>query len=156
MSRFTYCLFDLDGTLSASAPGITRCVQYALHCLGIEEPDLKSLETFVGPPLGDEFKRRYGFDDRTCAIAIDRYRERYRKAGIFECELYPGIQEMLQAQYEAGQKLAVASSKPEAFVKQIMEHYQQGDRRRKGPFFPGCPFGPPKESSDCHGGRPVL
>lgn len=123
MSRFAYCLFDLDGTLSESAPGITRCVQYALQCLGIEEPDLKSLETFVGPPLGDEFRRRYGFDDKTCATAIDRYRERYTKTGIFECELYPGIREMLRAEWEAGQKLAVASSKPEAFVKRIMEHF---------------------------------
>ena len=152
MSRFTYCLFDLDGTLSASAPGITRCVQYALHCLGIEEPDLKSLETFVGPPLGDEFKRRYGFDDRTCAIAIDRYRERYRKAGIFECELYPGIQEMLQAQYEAGQKLAVASSKPEAFVKQIMEHFQIA------PYFSaicGAPMDEEKQGALANGVVPV-
>ena len=44
---FQYCLFDLDGTLTDPGEGITRCVQYALRSLGIEEPDLKKLEPFV-------------------------------------------------------------------------------------------------------------
>ena len=44
-------LFDLDGTLTNSAEGITKCVQHALHLMGIEEPDLKKLEVFIGPPL---------------------------------------------------------------------------------------------------------
>ena len=48
-------LFDLDGTLTDSAPGITRCVQYALRHFGIDEPDLKKLESFVGPPLKEMF-----------------------------------------------------------------------------------------------------
>ena len=55
-----YLLFDLDGTLSESAPGITQSVQYALSTIGIEEPDLKALEHFVGPPLNTEFKKTYG------------------------------------------------------------------------------------------------
>ncbi|MDD5848547.1 MAG: HAD hydrolase-like protein [Firmicutes bacterium] len=123
MSEFLYCLYDLDGTLTESAPGITRCVQYALEGLGIHEPDLAKLETFVGPPLGDEFRRRYHLSDAQCLFAIDRYRERYRETGIFECTLYPGIRELLSAQAAAGQHLAVASSKPEAFVRQICEHF---------------------------------
>lgn len=47
---FPYVLFDLDGTLTDPKPGITQCVQYALHCMGIEEPDLDKLEPFIGPP----------------------------------------------------------------------------------------------------------
>ena len=43
-------LFDLDGTLTDSGPGITRCVQYALASFGIEEPDLEKLNCYVGPP----------------------------------------------------------------------------------------------------------
>lgn len=46
---FQYCLFDLDGTLTDPGEGITRCVQYALRSLGIEEPDpfvRKILERF--------------------------------------------------------------------------------------------------------------
>ena len=40
-------LFDLDGTLTESGEGITKCVQYALEKFGIIEPDLKKLEVFV-------------------------------------------------------------------------------------------------------------
>lgn len=147
MGRFQYVLFDLDGTLSESAPGITRSVQYALKCLGIDEPDLHKLETFVGPPLGDEFRRRYGFDDKTCLAAIDHYRERYSRTGIFECSLYPGIREMLEKEYLAGQKLAVASSKPEAFVVQIMEHFGIA------PYFTAICGAPMDEEKQGTGGR---
>ena len=48
-------LFDLDGTLTDSGPGITRCVQYALASFGIEEPDLEKLNCYVGPPLLESF-----------------------------------------------------------------------------------------------------
>lgn len=123
MGEIRYALFDLDGTLSESAPGITKCVQYALRHFGIEEPDLKKLETFVGPPLRDEFRKRYGFDDAQCTEAVEIYRERYRTTGIFECGLYEGVPEMLRKCHEKGIRLAVASSKPEVFVVQIMEHF---------------------------------
>ena len=55
---FQNILFDLDGTLTESGPGITRSVQYALHQMGIEEPDLQKLEPFVGPPLNLSFRER--------------------------------------------------------------------------------------------------
>ena len=53
---YQYILFDLDGTLTDPKIGITSCVQYALHKLGIEEPDLDELEPFIGPPLTDSFQ----------------------------------------------------------------------------------------------------
>ena len=56
MVKFKYCLFDLDGTLTDPKEGITRSVQYALRSFGIEEPDLKKLEGFIGPPLRTAFR----------------------------------------------------------------------------------------------------
>ena len=44
-------LFDLDGTLTESGEGITKCVQYALEKLGRPESDLEKLKVFIGPPL---------------------------------------------------------------------------------------------------------
>ena len=44
---FQNLLFDLDGTLTNSAEGITKCVQYALRAQNIEEPDLKKLEVLL-------------------------------------------------------------------------------------------------------------
>ena len=122
--KFRYVLFDLDGTLSESAPGITKSVQYALSALGIDEPDLKKLETFVGPPLNVEFRRLYHFDDDTTEFAVMKYREYYTKNNaIFDCNMYPGTEEMLIACKEAGIRMAVASSKPHPFVIRILENY---------------------------------
>ena len=120
---FQYILFDLDGTLTDPKPGITGCVQYALHEMGIEEPDLDRLEIFIGPPLMDSFMEFYGMERQMAERAVEKCRERFAVTGIYENELYPGMKEMLAALKEAGCHLAVASSKPEPFVKRILEHF---------------------------------
>lgn len=117
-------LFDLDGTLTASAEGITKSVQYALQKLGIEEPDLKKLESFVGPPLLEQFMKAYGMDEATARQAVIHYRKRYEEIGIYENQVYPGVQNLLQTLKSRGYQLAVASSKPIFYVRQILDYFQ--------------------------------
>lgn len=116
-------LFDLDGTLTDSGPGITKSVQYALASFGIEEPDLEKLNCYVGPPLLESFMKFAGLNREDAAQAIAKYRERYETQGIFENELYPGIPELLAYLKEQGKTLAVASSKPEKYVEKILEYF---------------------------------
>lgn len=116
-------LFDLDGTLTESGEGITKCVQYALKKLGKPESDLKKLEVFIGPPLMEQFMKYAGLDEETARRAVEYYRERYSTTGIFENRLYPGVEEMLQELKRKKYLLAVASSKPEYFVKQILDYF---------------------------------
>lgn len=116
-------LFDLDGTLINSKPGITRCVQYALQSFGIEAPDADELECFIGPPLIDSFQKYYGFSDGRAREAVEKYRERYHRVGIYECELYPDVEHVLKRLKEKGYGIAMASSKPEVSCRQIMEHF---------------------------------
>ncbi len=120
---FQYCLFDLDGTLTDSQEGIIKSVQYALKAFGIEEPDLKKLTPFLGPPLKESFMKYYGFSGEDAVKAIALYRERFAPVGIFENSVYPGIQDMLGKLREKGARLAVASSKPECYVRQILAHF---------------------------------
>ncbi len=120
---YQYILFDLDGTLTDSREGITKSVQYALDKMGIHEPDLKPLERFIGPPLYDEFRRSYGFDDAEAKQAIDFYRERFGVVGWKENLLYDGIPELLKALTEAGKTLSTASSKPAFFVDKIVKYF---------------------------------
>ena len=119
-----YILFDLDGTLTDPKKGICTCVQYALKSFGIEEPDLDKLTPFIGPPLKDSFMEFYGFSEEEAERAIVTYRERFATVGKFENEVYEGIPELLRAMKESGYHLAVASSKPEVFVKDILKHFQ--------------------------------
>lgn len=116
-------LFDLDGTLTDPKAGITRSVQYALKAYGIDEPDLDKLCPFIGPPLTDSFREFYGFTPEAAAGALRKYREYFSVTGIFENEVYDGIPQMLERLKEEGFTLAVATSKPEQYAEQILEHF---------------------------------
>ena len=119
--------FDLDGTLTESAPGITRSVAYALKKWGIEVEDLRTLEPFVGPPLAESFARYFGFTPEQCSDGIRYYREYYVNKGLFENSVYPGIEDMLRELKNAGKRLIVATSKPEEMAVRILEHFQLTD-----------------------------
>lgn len=121
--KYDIVLFDLDGTLTDPALGITNSVIYALKHFDIEVADRTELYKFIGPPLMDSFAKFYGFDNEKCKEATAYYREHYREQGIFENMVYPGMEEMLQRLRSAGLRLAVATSKPEPFAKQIIEHF---------------------------------
>ena len=118
-----YLLFDLDGTLSDSGPGVTRSAQYALEKFGIKVDDPDELKFFLGPPLKDSFMNFYGFSEEDALKAIEIYRERYRPIGIYENSLFPGVKHMLKTLKRHGAKLAVASSKPEDMVHTVLKTY---------------------------------
>lgn len=120
--KFRRILFDLDGTLSESAPGITRSAQYALHRMGIEEPDAGKLTFFAGPPLNLTFRTCYGMNDEETSRAVRFFQERYNREGLFETALYPGIEEMLKKLSASGCLLVIASSKPEPLVRKVLEY----------------------------------
>ncbi len=124
MNDKKYILFDLDGTLTDPMVGITKSVQYALKSYGIEEADLKQLTPFIGPPLKDSFMKYYNFSEKQAGEAIQRYREYFTAAGMFENRVYHGVIQLLEGLKNAGKILAVATSKPELLAKQILEHFQ--------------------------------
>lgn len=116
-------LFDLDGTLTESGEGITKSVQYALEKIGKPEPDLEKLKVFVGPPLLEQFMKYADVDEETGREAVAFYRERYSTIGIYENQVYAGIPETLASLSQKGYLLAVASSKPENYVRQILDYF---------------------------------
>lgn len=115
--------FDLDGTLTESGEGIIKSVQYALNKMGKPEEDAEKLRVFIGPPLLEQFMKYANFDKDSARQAVTYYRERYSTIGIFENRPYPGIEELLKRLHKNGYILAVSSSKPEFFVRQILEHF---------------------------------
>lgn len=117
-------LFDLDGTLTESDEGITKSVQYALGKLGKPEEDLEKLKVFIGPPLMEQFMKYADLDEETARKAVEYYRERYSEKGIFENRPYPGVEDMLKELKRKKYLLTVTSSKPEYYVKQILDHFQ--------------------------------
>ena len=120
---YKYCLFDLDGTLTDPREGITKSVQYALKKQGIEEPDIKKLEFFIGPPLRDSFMQAYGMSRQKAEESVAFYRERFAPIGVLENKIFEGIPQLLKELSENSVKIAIASSKPTVFVHQILEHF---------------------------------
>lgn len=116
-------LFDLDGTLTDPKVGITKSVAHALEYFNIKVEDTDSLCDFIGPPLAVMFAKRYGFDDAQCDKAIEVYRERFSAIGKYENTVYPYTERILAMLKERGFRLFVATSKPEKFAVDILEHF---------------------------------
>lgn len=125
--NYKYIFFDLDGTLSDSAPGIVDSVVYALEKMGVHEYDRASLTCFVGPPLTESFSKHFGFGSEDADRAVEFFREFYREKGILGNDMYAGVPEMLKALREGGKRLVVATSKPEDFARKILERYGIAD-----------------------------
>ena len=115
-------LFDLDGTLVDSAPGIHASVRFAARELGLPEPTGSQLTAMVGPPLQDGFAVTFGLHGADVGRAVAAYRAHYTGGAMFDAPPYPGIPELLAALRADGATLAVATSKPEEFAVAILEH----------------------------------
>jgi phosphoglycolate phosphatase len=123
-------IFDLDGTLTDPKVGILRCINHALESQGfprIAESGGAHLWV-VGPPLRDVFRRIVGEEAFPPLVEelVAKYRERYESVGMFENFVYPGVSDMLVRLKAAGRVLAVATTKPEAYAKRIVEHFGLG------------------------------
>ncbi len=118
-----YILFDLDGTLTDPAEGITNSVAYALSKFGIEVADKSELNKFIGPPLIPSFREFYGFSEENAKLAFSYYREYFAPHGIFENNIYSGIEKMLKKLSEENKTLILATSKPQEFAAKILEHF---------------------------------
>ena len=117
-------LFDLDGTLSDSFAGISGSILYALEKLRIPAPPRESLKSFVGPPLFNEFKRRFSMDDETAHEAVRLYREDYPRKGIYEQTPIDGAEELLKNLRSFGITVCLATSKPQDYAKKILELFK--------------------------------
>lgn len=117
-------LFDLDGTLTDPKIGITKSVQHALRSFGINIEDLDQLCPFIGPPLRDSFMEYYGFTSAEAEHATEKFREHFQDIGIFENQVYEGIEDLLRQLQNSGKQLMLATSKPEVYAKRILAHFQ--------------------------------
>ena len=119
-------LFDLDGTLTDSAPGLLKSIGYMLDDFGIERPDDDTMRTFIGPPLAVVCREHFGMSDAEAMLAVAKYREHYNEGGLlFDNDVYPGVRELLEALTLAPSRptLAVATSKPTVSATRILEHF---------------------------------
>lgn len=115
-------IFDLDGTLTDSKPGILRCLISTLdaHRVAWTGP----LDWFIGPPADQSLRRLMpDADEPSRAALLHDYRMCYAATGWAENSVYPGVHAVLQRLQEAGWQLFVCTSKREDFALQILEKF---------------------------------
>jgi len=123
MKSYDVILFDLDGTLTDSSPGIINSIIHALKKYNIEVKDKTQLRKFLGPPLHESFAEFYGFDAEKAMEAVSFYREYFSTKGLLENDVYDEITDMLCELADKGKRLILATSKPQPFTDRIMQHF---------------------------------
>lgn len=122
--KYKNFLFDLDGTLTDPYMGITNSIIHSLkYYPELNVPEREALKPFIGPPLYASYMKYFGMDKKTAEEAVEHYREYYRVKGKLENALYVGIPELLAKLKERGGKVAMATSKPEVFAKEIAQQF---------------------------------
>ncbi|MBT2502286.1 HAD hydrolase-like protein [Curtobacterium sp. ISL-83] len=120
---FSAILFDLDGTISDSAPGILESLTHTFRKVGVPVPDRATLMSFVGPPILDTFRIAMGMDEAQAEHTLAAYREHYFSHGALDSAMFPGIDVVLHTLHAAGLPISTATSKPETPATYILEHY---------------------------------
>lgn len=117
-------LFDLDGTLVDSLPGIAAGMNAAL---GTSMSDAE-IRPFVGPPLPDTFHRLTGATGAALDAVVAAYRARYAELMVEMTAVYDGIPELLDTLAARGATLAVATSKSRPLARDLLAGLGLADR----------------------------
>ena len=116
-------LFYFDGTLVDSAPGILKYLKWAAEDLGYPEIPEVDLNSFLGPPMQLQLSSYYGIPKNEAQIIVDHYRSKYEVDGIFEAQVYEGIEDLLGTLSDSGIPLAIATSKPERTATAMLHNF---------------------------------
>ena len=128
MAKYDYVIFDFDGTVVDTGEGILKSLQYSFREMGREVPELDDLKKFIGPPIYYSYTTYYGVSEEEVGEYIKKYRERYKVKGIYECELYDGMTQLLDSLKAEGIKIGIASSKPMHLIYSVADYLKITDK----------------------------
>ncbi len=120
MKKYDYILFDLDGTITDSKPGIITCIKHALDSKNIPYTN-EVLDKMIGPPFRVSMHDFLGLEMDMIEQLIDLYRGKYADGGWADCKVYDGVEDMLNRLKKGGKILGLATSKPLKFTNIMMD-----------------------------------
>lgn len=123
MAKYKLVVWDVDGTLLDTSPGLISSTRFMIDSLGLPEISDEVLKSFVGPRIQDSLKRVYGLTGEELSNAATVFRNHYKEGDVLKAALYPGISELLVCLHDAGIKMAVATNKRQDFTDSLMAEF---------------------------------
>ncbi len=121
--RWEHIFFDLDGTLTDPALGITNAIIYGRKKWGLPCGPNSDYYKFIGPPMPQSYVDFWGMSPGEAKEFLKAYREYFSTVGLFENQVFPGMPELLKKLREAGCHLYIATTKPTVYSVQIAEKF---------------------------------
>ncbi|MCR4674414.1 MAG: HAD hydrolase-like protein [Lachnospiraceae bacterium] len=118
-----YILFDFDGTLFDTSPGILNCMEDVIDYFHITKFSLEDLHLCIGPPLSWSFEELFGISKDNIPEAISVYRKQYTSGEMYNVIPFKGMEECLASLKEKGYFISVCSSKPLVACKKILDKF---------------------------------
>jgi phosphoglycolate phosphatase len=123
-SPWSCVLWDVDGTIVDASEGILRRLGITLTHFGMQPPTRGELSRWIGPPMYESFQVNVGMTPEQATEAVAFYRTLNKQEGYTSsAKLFPGVGDIIADLSAAGVPQATASSKPEAQVTALMEHF---------------------------------
>lgn len=120
--KYKLVIFDLDGTLADTSPGILNSIRYTQKKMNIPEISLEKMYSHIGPPMAESYNRNFGLTGDKLQQAINYHKEYAMKHGYKEIKLYEGIVSLLENIRKNGLKTAVATLKAHSTTLKIFEY----------------------------------
>ncbi|MCH5461843.1 HAD hydrolase-like protein [Secundilactobacillus sp. HBUAS58055] len=117
--------FDFDGTIANSERGIIHAVKSMVDELNLPHLSDVQYRLFIGPTITDSLKKFFpSLTEKQVSTAVKAYKKNYESSGLFDLEIYPGIEDALTTMRAAGYQLNIASAKPESVLRKIIDEFQ--------------------------------
>lgn len=121
-------LFDLDGTLLASAPDLTTAIDRMLGELGFVEAGIERVSKWVGDGARQLVIEALQFahaqlDDALVNRALQIYQRHYGACLTERSYLFPGVCEALQFLHAQGLRMACVTNKGAHFTEPLIDHF---------------------------------
>ena len=123
MPKYKLVIWDVDGTLLDTSPGLISSTRYMIETLGLPKVSEDVLKSFVGPRIQDSLSRVYGLTGDAGKDAAAVFRNHYKEGDVLKAEPYPGIEEVIKNLSDAGIKMAVATNKRQDFTDALMQKF---------------------------------
>lgn len=123
--KYEYVIFDFDGTVMDSGPGIMDCIRLTLQEHSMKVPEGEILRKFIGPPIKASFMKTFGIDSDLADELVATYRKKYVETdSIMNGVVYEGITALLAELSKAGAKTGIASVKREVMIVETLKRFK--------------------------------